>query len=134
IVPTYEVLSRADMAMGLGYWHWFFLAQPHPFPERIIGADPDWFFFRDQPGPFSETALEDYRQAARNPAVVHAMCEDYRAGATYDFALDEADRKAGRRIAAPTLVLWGAKGALPRWYDVMAVWGDWAADVRGQAI
>lgn len=134
IVPTYEVLSRADMAMGLGYWHWFFLAQPHPFPERIIGADPDWFFFRDGTGPFAAEALEDYRTAARKPSVVHAMCEDYRAGATFDFALDAADRKAGRRIAAPPLVLWGARGALPRWYDVMALWRDWASDVRGQPI
>ena len=62
------------------------------------------------------------------------MCEDYRAGATYDFAADRANREAGRRIDAPTLVLWGARGALARWYDVMAIWGDWADDVRGREI
>lgn len=134
IVPTFEVYSRADMAMGLGYWHWFFLAQPHPFPERLIEADPDWFFFRGGRGPFAAEALEDYLQAARKPSVIQAMCEDYRAGATYDFALDKADREAGRKIQAPTLVLWGANGALPRWYDVMAIWRDWASDVRGQEI
>ncbi|MFA5601799.1 MAG: alpha/beta hydrolase [Phenylobacterium sp.] len=134
IVPTFEVYSRADMAMGLGYWHWFFLAQPHPFPEKVIEANPDWFFFRGGPGPYAPKALADYLEAARRPSVIHAMCEDYRAGATYDFAADRANREAGRRIDVPTLVLWGARGALARWYDVMAIWRDWAGDVRGRAI
>jgi haloacetate dehalogenase len=134
IVPTLEVYSRADMAMGLGYWHWFFLVQPHPFPERLIEADPDWFFFRGGSGPFAAEGLEDYRRAVRKRSVIHAMCEDYRAGATYDLALDKADWEAGRKIETPTLVLWGARGALPRWYDVMAIWRDWAADVRGEAV
>jgi haloacetate dehalogenase len=134
IAPTYEVYSRADMRMGLGYWHWFFLVQPHPFPERLIEANPDWFFFRGGRGPFDGEALADYQRCGRKPSVIHAMCEDYRAGATFDFALDKADREAGREIQVPTLVLWGAKGALPRWYDVMALWRDWASDVRGQEI
>ena len=133
IVPTGEVYRRADMSFGLGYWHWFFLVQPWPFPERVIGADPEWFFFRGAPGSFDPTAYADYVRCARDPAVVHAMCEDYRAGASFDLKLDEADR-GRRRIACPTLVLWGEKGLLPRWYDVMGVWRDWADQVEGRGI
>ena len=133
IVPTGEVFARAHMSFGLAYWHWFFLAQPHPFPEQVISANPDWFFFREGKGPFEPEALEDYVASARQPGVIHAMCEDYRAGATFDYRLDLEDR-GRRKIAAPMLVLWGSKGMLPRWYDVMSVWRDWADDVRGHAI
>ncbi len=144
ILPTSEHFRRADRHFGLGYWHWFFLAQPFDEPERIIGADPRVFFTRSwpkdangvpQPPPyFAPEALEDYLRCYLNPATVHATCEDYRAGATYDFELDEADRTTGRRIACPVLVLWGARGALPRWYDVLAVWRDWAGNVRGRGL
>ena len=72
-------------------------------------------------------------RAIRNPDTVHAMCEDYRAGATYDFALDDADGGV-RRIASPVLVLWGSKGQVGSWYDMVAIWRDWADDVRGQPI
>jgi haloacetate dehalogenase len=134
IVPTAEVYARAETRLGLSYWHWFFLPQPHPFPETVIGADPEYFFFRGGGERlYGAEALADYRAACRRPSVIHAMCEDYRAGATYDRAADEADR-GERRIACPVQVLWGAKGALPGLYDVLAVWRDWADDVRGQAI
>lgn len=134
IVPTAEVYARAEMKLGLSYWHWFFLPQPHPFPETVIGADPEYFFFRGGGERlYGDEALADYRAAARRPSVIHAMCEDYRAGATYDRAADEADR-GKRKIACPVQVLWGAKGALPSLYDVMAVWRDWADDVRGEMI
>jgi haloacetate dehalogenase len=132
ILPTAEHFRRTDMAFALGYWHWFFLAQPYPLPEKLIGADPEWFF-RQRPGRrsvFTPEAEEDYVRCFKNPETIHAACEDYRAAATYDFALDEADR-GRRKIAAPVLVLWGARGSLPGWYDVLAVWRDWAADVRG---
>lgn len=133
IVPTGETFRRADMAFGLGYWHWFFLAQPAPFPERVIGCDPDAFYFRGDRSFFAPEALDAYLRAAHDPATIHAMCEDYRAGATIDFALDEADR-GRRRIACPVLALWGARGALPAWYDVLAVWRDWADAVQGRAL
>ena len=132
IVPTGEMYRRADMSFGLGYWHWFFLAQPAPLPERMIGADPEAYYFRSREI-FAPEALADYLSFVHDPAVIHAMCEDYRAGATYDFRLDEAER-GKRRITAPLLALWGAKGMMPRWYDVVAVWRDWADDVRGQEI
>jgi haloacetate dehalogenase len=139
IVPTYEAYARADMAFGLGYWHWFFLAQAFDFPERMIGADPDRFWGRHidrQPQGmpfFSAEALEDYHRCWRKPETIHAICEDYRAGASIDFRHDEADR-GKNRIACPLLALWGRKGQLEQWYDVLAVWRDWAGDARGRAL
>lgn len=133
IVPTSEMYRRADMAFGLGYWHWFFLPQPYPLPERLLGADPEAYYFRGERDIFDPEALADYLSFIRDPAVIHAMCEDYRAGATYDFAADEADR-GRRRIACPLLALWGSRGSMPKWYDVLAIWRDWSEDVRGQAI
>jgi len=133
IVPTGEAFRRANMAFGLGYWHWFFLAQPDPLPERMIGANPDNFYFRGPRDLFDSEALADYLRCVRNPETIHAMCEDYRAGATIDFALDEADR-GNRRIACPVLALWGRRGQLEAWYDVLAIWRDWAGDVRGRAL
>ena len=135
ILPTAEHFRRTDMRFALGYWHWFFLAQPYPLPEKLIGAEPEWFF-RQRPGRrsvFTAEAEEDYVRCFKNPETIHAACEDYRAAATYDFALDEADR-GRKKIAAPLLVLWGARGSLPGWYDVLAVWRDWAEDVRGGPI
>lgn len=131
IVPTGETFRRADMAFGMGYWHWFFLAQPYDLPERLIGADPDYFFRTRMPDSFAPEALDDYLRCFRDPATIHAICEDYRAGATLDFDLDEADRITGRRIACPVLALWGRRNRLEEWYDVLSVWRDWADDVRG---
>ncbi|WP_304163969.1 alpha/beta fold hydrolase [Phenylobacterium aquaticum] len=137
IMPTAEVWKRANKAFALGYWHWSFLAQPAPFPESLIAYDPDKFLFegmmRGATPPFAPDAFEDYRKAARDPAVIHAMCEDYRAGASYDVAVDEADRGV-RKISCPVQILWGGKGALGAWYDVLGVWREWADDVTGQAI
>jgi haloacetate dehalogenase len=135
ILPTGEHFRRADMRFALGYWHWFFLAQPAPLPERLIGADPETFYFRPDRdrSHFDPDALAEYLRAIRDPDTVHAMCEDYRAGATFDFELDEADRGV-RRIECPLLVLWGGKGPLAQWYDVLGVWGDWASDTRGSQI
>ena len=136
IVPTGEVWARADARFALGYWHWALLAQPSPVPETVITPDPEAFFLDAQFGGILRTfpAAAEYAKHLHDPKVVHAICEDYRAGATYDRELDDADRAAGRRIACPTQVLWGAKGALPGWYDVLALWRDWADDVVGQAL
>jgi len=135
IIPTGEHFRRTDMKFALGYWHWFFLAQPYPFPENVIGANPEAFFSGrpNRANVHDPEALDDYLRCYRNPQTIHAACEDYRAAATYDFALDEADR-GKKKIAAPLLALWAARGALPAWYDVLAVWRDWADDVRGHAI
>jgi haloacetate dehalogenase len=138
IIPTGDAFRRADMAFGMGYWHWFFLAQPFDVPERLIGANPDNYFFRDREraaAMFDPEALADYLHYARQAETIHAMCEDYRAGATFDYALDEADRlDPSARIVCPLLVLWATQGQLERWYDVVAIWREWAADVRGQRV
>ena len=136
IVPTVEAYDRADRAFGFGYWHWFFLPQAAPFPETLIGHDPDAFFEGSlmKMTQFEPQALEAYRAAWRRPATIAAMCEDYRAGFGVDTELDRADRDAGRTISAPLLVLWGTWGAIGAWYDPLTVWAAWADDVSGQAV
>ncbi|WP_230534350.1 alpha/beta fold hydrolase [Microvirga roseola] len=134
ILPTSEHYRRTDMAFAMGYWHWFFLPQPHPLPETLISADPDAFYLRRGRSMFDEAALAEYRRCFTDPATIHAMCEDYRAGATIDMRLDETDRQAGRRIACPVQALWGLKNGLAQWYDVLAVWRDWAYHVEGHGI
>ncbi|MDW8126017.1 MAG: alpha/beta hydrolase [Geminicoccaceae bacterium] len=141
IVPTRTVFAATDRELALGYFHWFFLAQPAPLPERMIGADPDfwletllarWSGTRDL-APFAGPALESYRAAFRDPATIHATCEDYRAAATIDLEHDAAD--ADRRIACPLLVLWGAQGLMHRLFDVLATWREKAAGpVFGRAL
>jgi haloacetate dehalogenase len=139
VIPTGEVWARADRMFALGYWHWGFLAQPAPLPERLILADPDTFFDhavarmgldasseRYPPG-----VLDAYRAALRDPDAVIAMCEDYRAGAGVDAEHDAA----GGEIACPVLALWGARGALPVFYDdVLAVWRPWAPLLSGGSV
>jgi haloacetate dehalogenase len=140
ILPTWEHYQRTDMGHALAYWHWYFLAQPYPVPERMISGDAEIYFKRRWPAPdrppayFAPEAVEDYWRWFLEPGTTHAICEDYRAGATVDYRLDEADRASGRRIACPLLALWGGRGELGRRYDVLAVWRDWAKDVSGQPI
>jgi haloacetate dehalogenase len=140
IVPTWEAYKRADMAFGQSYFHWFFMTQPFDLPERLIGADPEFYWqrhtSREPKGPdfFAAEALADYLRCFRNPATIHAICEDYRAAATIDMRIDETDRNAGRKIEAPLLALWGKKGRLEAWYDTLAIWREWARDVRGRAL
>jgi len=134
IVPTGEVLMRADRAFGLGYWHWFFLAQPAPTPERMIGADPDAYYRHFDADFFAREAVAAYRRAADDPDTIRAMCEDYRAGAGLDVEHDLADKNHRRRIACPLLALWGGRWYLEDWYDVLAIWREWADDVSGRAV
>jgi len=138
VIPTGEVWARADDRFALGYWHWGFLAQPSPIPERLIQRDPDYFFFDAEFGGairgFPPAAVADYLRCARDPAAIRAMCEDYRAGATCDRREDDEDRAAGRRISCPTQVLWAGRGALQAWYDTLAIWRNWADDVSGGAL
>ena len=102
IIPTVEHFERADMAFALGYYHWFWFAQPHPFPEVIINAAPEaWFTAHTSrepkpPGFFNADALADYLACARNPEMIRGMCEDYRAAVTIDLEHDRASRAAGQ--------------------------------------
>lgn len=140
IVPTSDVWARMDAQVARGYWHWAFLAQPAPLPERLIAGDPDAFFdlhVRGQlgMGDYPPPVLDAYRRSLADPVAVAAMCEDYRAGATVDAQHDAADRAAGRRIECPLLVLWAARGGLPRFYpDVLDVWRPWAREVHGAGV
>jgi haloacetate dehalogenase len=129
-IPIVEHLDRADARFATAWWHWFFFAQPDK-PERAIGADPDAWYGGD-PAAMGEENHADFRRAVADPATVHAMLEDYRAGLTVDRAADEADRAAGRRVTCPTLVLWSARDDLEDLHgDPRAIWADWAVDLRG---
>ena len=132
IVPTLHHFETTDMAFAMGYYHWFFLAQPHPKPERMILRDvEDWFDIQTSREPkdrsfFHPEARADYLEALRTPGTVEAICEEYRAGATIDLVHDRASREAGQRIACPLLALWGAKGKVGVWYQPIEVWRRYA--------
>ncbi len=128
IVPTIDAWERADRDWTLDYWHWSFLAQPEPIPERLLAAEPDAYYLPDR-SVFAPEALADYLAAVYRPDVIHSMCEDYRAGAGVDVEIDAADRAAGRRIACPILALW-SRTDLGRWHNVQTVWRRWAEDPR----
>ncbi|EYB69027.1 haloacetate dehalogenase [Deinococcus phoenicis] len=135
-VPIAEALQRCDARFAGAWWHWFFFGQPEK-PERAILADPD-AWYGNTPGKATQMGAEnyaDYRAAIHDPAVVHGMVEDYRAGLGLDRAHDEADRQAGRQVRCPTLLLWSLKDDLEDLYgDVLAVWRPWAANLRGHGI
>ena len=143
VVPTGEVWRRADAQLALLYWHWSFLAQPAPLPERMIGADPQVFFDNHvralglgrAENRYPDELMANYRKLLDDPSVVEAICEDYRAGATVDRVHDDADLDAGRRIECPTLALWSSRGALPKLYgDVLDVWRSWSEHLTGNAV
>lgn len=139
IAPTATMYARTDMAFARAYYHWFFLIQPAPLPERLIGADPE-FYLRAKMSAWSQggndfltpEALAEYLRCFSDPAAIAASCEDYRAAASIDLDHDAADADA--RLAAPLLALWGARGVVGRSYDVLATWREKAADVRGHAL
>ncbi|MCX8133901.1 MAG: alpha/beta hydrolase [Roseococcus sp.] len=141
IVPTLHHFEHADMAFAMGYYHWFWLAQPHPQPERLIEQDVAlWFDIHTSREPkdrgfFHPEARADYLAALRLPGTVAAICEDYRAAAGIDLVHDRDSRAAGRRLACPLLALWGRKGRIGEWYDPLAVWRAYAdGPVTGHAV
>jgi haloacetate dehalogenase len=141
IVPTRTLFAATDQALATGYYHWFFLIQPEPLPERMIGADP-LFYLHTKLGQWSgaknrawvdPAAMAEYERCFAAPATIHASCEDYRAAATIDLVHDAADRD--RRIACPLLVLWGEQGLMHKSFDVLATWREKAAGtVQGRAL
>ncbi|WP_062210616.1 alpha/beta fold hydrolase [Aureimonas sp. AU12] len=142
IIPTLEMWDRVDAARMLSTYHWAFLAQPNPLPERLISADP--VFYLDHTlaswtkgrstAAFAPDALAEYRKCFSSASAVHGACEDYRAGATLDRAHDEETRASGRRITCPTLILWGTEGTPASTGDPLAIWRNWAETVEGEAI
>ncbi|MEQ8504020.1 MAG: alpha/beta hydrolase [Rhodospirillales bacterium] len=142
VVPTGSVWQRANKNWAMGSFHWLFLAQPYPRPETLIGHDPDFWLtwlmesWSADMAAFADGALDDYKHAHRNPAVIHANCEDYRAGATIDDKLDRADLDAGSKMQCPVLALWGGvrKQGGPKTdgaTSALDIWGEWADDVQG---
>lgn len=140
IVPTRTIFAATDKAIASGYYHWFFLSQPEPLPERLIGGDPIFYLHRKLGAwgagglaAYAPEALAEYERCFADPAVIHATCEDYRAAAGIDLEHDEADLDA--RIACPFMVLWGAKGLMERNFDVLATWREKAeGSVEGSAL
>ncbi len=137
ILPTADYWAHWDANLGMAAYHWTFLAQPAPLPERMINADPVFYIDWTLRGwtrakglhDFPPESLASYHAQARDPARIAAMCADYRAGATTDREIDEADRAAGRRIAAPLRFLWATTGFPSRTGRPAALWRAWAEDV-----
>jgi haloacetate dehalogenase len=132
-IPIVEHLDRITPEFATAWYHWFFFAQPD-IPERVIGADPD-AWYHGGPEAMGAENFAERREAIHRPEVVRAMLEDYRAGLTVDRADEEADRAAGRRLTMPLLVLWSLRDDLEELFgDPVAIWRDWAVDVRGHGI
>lgn len=142
VVTTLDAWTDMDMGNVVGRFHWPFLARPAPFPETMIGHDPvyfleyllaQWTATKDLSA-FDPRALEHYRASFRKPEVIHASCEDYRAGASCDPEFDAADRKAGRQIACPMLALWGASRQNGFVNKPLETWRPWCPHVTGGPI
>jgi haloacetate dehalogenase len=138
IVPTHHVLSNVTLGWGLEAYHWFFMAQKAPFPERLLCADLAYYisYKLNKKGVgldiFSPEAMAEYVRCT-TPEQIHAVCEDYRATVSVDFAMDNADF-GERRIACPVLVLWGSNSHCGRHFRVLEAWAPWAPDLRGWAV
>jgi len=137
IAPTLAMYEQTNEAFARAYWHWFFLIQPAPLPERLIEADPA-AYLRDVMGrrsaglaPFDPRALAAYEHGLRQPGAAHGLCEDYRAAAGIDLAHDRADREAGRLLTQPLLALWGEEGVVQRCFKPLQEWQRVASNVRG---
>ena len=140
IAPTLAMYEGTTEAFARAYWHWFFLIQPSPTPERAIEADPA-AWVREGMGtrhaglaPFAPEALAEYERCLALPGSAAAVCEDYRASATIDLDHDRADRAANRRVRQPLRVLWGERGVVEQCFDVMTLWRAVADDVSGRAL
>ena len=138
ISPTRIMFAQTDQAFATAYYHWFFLIQPFDLPERLVGSDPDFYMRRklggwgSALGHFDPRAYGEYERCFRDPATIHATCEDYRAAASIDLEHDAADEEG--RIECPLLVLWGEKGVVHRLFKPIDDWKRVANDVRGRAL
>ena len=135
IVPTLTVFEAVTQKLATEYYHWYFLIQPGGLPEHLIGLDPEYFLRRKLgswgagEAVFPDAVMAEYLRCFRDPAAIHAMCEDYRAAASIDLVHDRAD--LDDRITCPLLVLWGGRGVVEANHDVLAAWRERATDVRG---
>lgn len=138
IAPTREMYATADSKFARAYWHWYFLIQPHPIPEKMIELDPTQYWLlkciNQSKGvnPFSDAALAEYLSAFDDPAAIHASCEDYRSAVTIDIAHDDADGM--KKLTMPTKVIWSENGAIGTCFDPLRLWQQRAENVKGQAV
>jgi haloacetate dehalogenase len=139
IVPTYTMFMETNRKVAAAYWHWYFLSQPEPFPERLIEGDPDYFYETCLIGwgsakiaDFDAQMMAEYRRAWRNPEMIHGSCADYRAAATVDLKLDAAD--AARILEIPTLVFYGAHGQMAQLFDIPAEWRKRCSTVEAASL
>jgi haloacetate dehalogenase len=138
IVPTHHVLTNVTLGWGLEAYHWFFMAQKAPFPEKLLCADLDYYirYKLNKKGVgldiFTPEAMAEYARCT-TPEQIHAVCEDYRATVTLDLAMDTADF-GNRCIACPVLVLWGSNSHCGRHFKPIEAWRPWAPDLRGWAV
>ena len=142
VVPTAEFWRRWDAELALNGYHWTFLAQPHPLPEKLIAADPE-FFVRQTLASwtrsgtldrFSPAALKSYTAQMQEPDRVAAMCADYRAGATTDRRIDEHDIAIGNRIEAPVRFIWSELGFPAKTGNPLGIWRSWCRDLSGEPV
>jgi len=140
IAPTLAMYEKANNAFARAYWHWFFLIQPSPMPERLIEADPA-AYIRDLMGrrsagltPFDPLALAEYMRCIALPGAAHGMCEDYRAAAGIDLIHDREDIAAGKKLVMPTMVLWGEEGVIHQCFKPLQEWQAIAKDVVGEPV
>ncbi len=135
MLPQHHLLNNVTLQWGRFSWHWFFMIQPSPTPERMISADPEFYIRRKLSKTdkgtdfFNPTALADYIRCISNPETVRAMCEEYRATAGIDLAMDSEDFDQGRRVTCPSLILWGANGGVGRNHKAVEVWGNYATNI-----
>ena len=140
ISPTLTMYRQTDMMFAAGYWHWFFLIQQAPLPETLIGAQPEFFMnefmVKRYPGRhlFAPEAWAQYLASVKDPACLHAMCEDYRASATIDLVHDQQDCDAQRRLPMPLRVLWGQHGMIQKCFAPLKDWGEVAIEVSGRPL
>jgi len=140
MVPTLDVWEAMDWASALEAYHWPFLAQPAPVPERLIGADPEFYIthllerWAGDPDALAAEAVSAYVSQFHKPEVVAATCADYRAGATVDMEHDRADREADRKIGCPMLVVWGRGYSVAGDASPAEIWRRWAVDVSEAAL
>lgn len=136
ILPTLELYRETDMDFARNYWHWFFLIQPAPLPETLLGNSAEFFAaaltMRGAPGTFTDEARAAYQKTFSDPETLHATCEDYRASAGIDLEHDEADLDS--KIRCPLLVLWGDHNPAYQKHDILSVWRRRAVNVTGEAI
>ncbi|MBI4182695.1 MAG: alpha/beta hydrolase [Proteobacteria bacterium] len=140
ILPSHHVWTHASKEWATKSWHWLFMIQPYDFPERMMASvPPEWFMERKigKPGiglaPFAKEAFAEYVRCF-TPETIHGSCEDYRACAGVDFAMDDADVRAGRKVSCPVLVLYGAKSHTGTVFKPLEVWRAYADNVVGEGL